>query len=128
MPLPLPSLLDAAASITRRVAAVPLLETHDGSHWKCTARDMETGGHADALPTTCSDSPHCAVQLFLDALHAEGLDKSTDDRRALVRTLAEAFPEGVTFAAAEVDALVATLAPAPVSITRKPARAAGGRR
>ncbi len=102
----LPQLLAAARAITARFGALPQVSTRDGRAWQCLALDCESGEHADSLPTVIDATPEGAVAGFIAAVHELGLH-AADERQALLRSLADAYPAGVTVAAPELAAEVA---------------------
>lgn len=105
MVLTLFQLLTTARALTARYGACPDLSTRDGRAWKCLALDCESGEHADSLPTVIDATPEGAVAGFIAAVHELGL--AADERQALLRSLADAYPAGVTVAAPELAAEVA---------------------
>lgn len=94
---PLPDLLGALRARLAPESVLPRVSTLDGLSYQCVAFDPADGSVAADWPCGVSRSDVGAVEAFVDA------------RAPLARSLAEAFPAGVTLGAAEVDALVSEL-------------------
>lgn len=100
---PVPELLAAARAVLWREAGlIPHVDTTDGRSYRCNAVDPETRLPDPQWPTGVAGTELGAVDAFLQALHARGCAADDARRAAVVRTLAEAFPAGVTFAPGEL--------------------------
>jgi len=88
---------NALRALLARVEAYPRLSTLDLDRWQCVALDAETGSLVDGLPTTVDTTQEGAVSLYLAALNESGVAAVLADAPTTLRTLAEAFPTGITW-------------------------------
>lgn len=77
--------------------------------WQAVCVDAD-GAHADDWPSGLGSRALVALEALAEALDRGELAAERLPRAPIVRTLAEAFPAGVTFSAEQVDELVAELA------------------
>lgn len=103
------------ALLMRGFGLRPQLSTLDLTAWQCAAVDPDTHEVDGSLPTIVAPSPEQALRGMFDALHELQLVPALDARAELHRTLAEAYPAGVTLSAVELadvtdlrDAMIAT--------------------
>ncbi len=95
---------NALRALLARVEAYPRLSTIDLDHWQCVACDVETSAVVDGLPTTVDTTQEGAVSLFLAALNESGVAAALAGAPTTLRTLADAFPEGITWRLDETPA------------------------
>lgn len=95
---------NALRALLARVEAYPRLSTIDLDRWQCVALDIETSSLVDGLPTTVDTTQEGAVALYLAALNESGVTAVLDDAPTTLRTLAEAFPAGITWRLDETPA------------------------
>ena len=94
----------ALRTLLARVEAYPRLSTIDLDRWQCVALDIETSSLVDGLPATVDTTQEGAVALYLAALNESGVTAVLDDAPTTLRTLAEAFPAGITWRLDETPA------------------------
>lgn len=114
--LPWERAYDPAAALHAQLAArlAPLgclvrVSSLDSRAWQAFAVDAGDGSHADDQPTGVAGSHIGALEALADALDAREERAAPRGRPAVARTLADAYPRGVTLSPAEVDALVSDL-------------------
>lgn len=104
---PLPDLLARLRVRLAPEGVLPRLSTLDGLSYQCLAFDPADGSVAGDCPCGVARSDVGAVEAFADALDLRA-ERATQ-RAPLARSLAEAFPAGVTLSVDDVDALVSEL-------------------